>query len=292
MRMTLLAIYGLVLATQVGFEPNENVVVIRPTEMKTTTGATEPLTPGTTLTVQTVEADRLKVSAGRIGWLDSSVVIAADKADAHFSTLIEKNSKDAVALLARGKFRFDKGDHDAAIADLDQSLKLSANSEALTIRGFAWKRKGDKEKAMADFNEAIKLNPKEALAWRVRGATWAGKADYEKALADYSQSIRLDPENPDSLHHRAIMLSVCMEDKIRNGTKAVEDATKACEVSGWKNPLYLTGLAIANAEKGDFDAAVKWQTKAMELSTEGRAKAMQEQLEQFQMHKPLRRTWR
>ena len=119
---------------------------------------------------------------------------------------------------------------------------------------------------------------------------WQG--GLRKSTRRLFQSIRLDPENPDSLHHRAIMLSVCMEDKIRNGKQAVEDATKACEVSGWKNPLYLTGLAIANAEKGDFDAAVKWQTKAMELSSAGQAKSMQPQLEQFQMHKPLRRTWR
>lgn len=288
----MLVISGLFLATQAGFEPNDNVVVIQPTEMKTTTGAIVPLTPGTTLTVQAVETDRLKVSLERIGWVESSAVVAADKADDHFSALIEKNTQGAVALLARGKVRIAKSDHVRAIADLDESLKLSANSEALAIRGFSWKRKGDKEKAMADFDQAIKLNPKEALAWRVRGATWASKADYEKALANYSESIRLDPENSDSLHHRAVLLSACTEDKIRNGKQAIEDATKACEVSGWKNPLYLSGLAFANAEKGDFDSVIKWYTRAIELSPASRAETMQAQLEMFQQHKPLRITWK
>ena len=147
-------------------------------------------------------------------------------------------------------------DHDRAIADLDRGLQLAPASEALTIRGFAWKRKGDKEKAMADFDEAIRLNPREALAWRVRGATWAGKADYQRALADYTESLRIDPENPETLHHRATMLSACTDARYRDGRQAVEDATKACELTEWKSPLFLNGLASAYAEKGDFDSAI------------------------------------
>jgi tetratricopeptide (TPR) repeat protein len=122
-------------------------------------------------------------------------------------------------------------------------------------------------------------------------ATWAGKADYAKALAEYSESIRLDPENPESLHHRVVMLSACKDDAIRDGKQAVIDATKACEVSGWKDSLFLVGLAMASAEVGDFDAAVKWQTKAMELSPD-RTQSMQPMLELFRQHKPYRATWR
>jgi tetratricopeptide (TPR) repeat protein len=145
---------------------------------------------------------------------------------------------------------------------------------------------------MADFNEAIKLDPQNALAWRVRGATWAGLANYEKALAEYSESIRLDPDNPDSLHHRATMFSVCPDDRIRNGKQALADATKACEESDWKSPIYLSGLATANAELGDFDLAVKWMEKAIELSPMEHQTSTKSRLEQFRQHKPIRGTWR
>ena len=294
MHVVLMAITGLLVGTQaaVGFDVGEKVVVILPTVMKTTTNTSVSLVPGTTLSVQGVENDRLKVATGRVGWIDPIVVISAAKAEDYFSASIAANPQDAAALLARGKFRFEKGDQDGAIADLDESLKIRPNSEALTIRGFAWKRTGDKEKAMADFDQAIKLNPMEALAWRVRGATWASKADYEKALADYSESIRIDPDNPDSLHHRVIMLSACTDDNIRNGKQAVEDATKACEVSGWKNSLYLRGLAFANAEAGDFDAAINWYTQANQLSAAGPDETMQAHLEQLRQHKPFRMTWK
>jgi hypothetical protein len=53
--------------------------------------------------------------------------------------------------------------------------------------------------------------------------------------------------------------------------------------------VYLFGLAMAHAEAGDFDAAVKWQTKAMDL-TAGRMG--QTQLELYRQGQPYRTTWR
>jgi len=289
---TLLTILLLGSQAAAAIERGEKVVVIRPVEMKSITGVPVNLTPGTTLTVQGVEGDMLKVAAGKLGRIDASAVVPESDADSRFTRLIDDNPRDAVALMARGKVRFEKGDHDRTIADLDRSLELAPNSEALTIRGFAWKRKGDKERAMADFDEAIKLNPRESLAWRVRGATWAGKADYRRALADYTESLRIDPENPESLHHRAILLSACTDARYRDGKQAVEDATKACELTEWKSPLFLNGLASAHAEKGDFDSAIRWQMKAMELSPRDQSKTLQARLDQLRQGKPFRMTWR
>ena len=245
------------------------------------------------MTVREVDGTHLKVAVGRVGTIDAADVIAADKADAHFTGIIDKNPQDAAALLARGKYRFMKGDNDATIADLDQSLKLAPSADGYVFRGFAWKRKGDLVRAMADIEEAIKLNPNESLAWRVRGAAWASKAEYAKALADYTESIRIDPENADSLHHRAVLLSGCEDPKIRDGKQAVKDATKACELSEWKEPLYLSGLGFAYSESGNFDAAIKWQQKAIDASPASNgARLMYGRIEDYRQKKPFRTTWR
>lgn len=222
-------------------------------------GLSKPML-GSTLTVRAVAGDRLKVGGGRVGWIEPANVVAAATADVHFTDLIRRNSDDSAALLGRGRLRFDLGDKERAIADLDACLRIAPNSEALAIRGFAWKRQENQEKAMADFDEAIRLDPQNALAWRVRGATWASRGDYAKAVAEYSESIRRDPENPESLHHRAVMLAACEEDPIRNGKQSVVDATRACELTEWQEAHFLNGLVMAYAERGDFNT--KWGSKS------------------------------
>jgi tetratricopeptide (TPR) repeat protein len=269
----------------------EIFVSIKAAEVKPNKGAATPLTAGTCVTVLEVDGRvplYTVISSGKVGRVDATSLIPQAEAHGHFTNRIEADAKDAGAWLARGKVSFVKGDLDNAVADLDESLKLKALSEARAVRGFAWKRKGDKDKALADFDEAIRLDPKNGLAWRVRGATYAGKAEYAKALADYTEAINVDPENPDALHHRVNLLSACNDEKIRNGKQAVADATKACELTEFKVPMYLVGLGAAYAEAGDFDAAIKWHTKAME----GSKVVGKDRLGLYERKQPFRMTWR
>jgi len=284
-------------STVAAFEPGDQLVVVRPEEMKTIAGSTHLVTPGTPVTARSIDGDKLKVATPRVGWIDASAAIPAKEAEIYFSQQAEKGPDKAAALLARGKIRFNQAGLDdakvqSAIADFDESIRLKPSSEAHTYRGFAYKRLGDKDKAIADFDEAIRLNQNDSLAWRVRGATYAAKADYAKQLADYTESIRVDPENPDSRHHRVVLRSACVEEKFRDGKQAIEDATKACQMSEWQNPLYLSGLAMAFAESGDFDQAVKYQQKVLELSSKTPPASYVANLDLYRQRQPFRMTWK
>lgn len=79
---------------------------------------------------------------------------------------------------------------------------------------------------------------------------------------------------------------------LRNGAKAVEFATNACEQTNWKNADYVNTLAAAYAEVGDFDSAVKWQKEAINLLTEKESSDWQAgfegRLKLYQSGKPFR----
>ena len=52
---------------------------------------------------------------------------------------------------------------------------------------------------------------------------------------------------------------------LRNGTEAMRLAERACSINGDKQATLLATLAAAYAEAGDFDSAVRFQEKALNL---------------------------
>jgi tetratricopeptide (TPR) repeat protein len=69
----------------------------------------------------------------------------------------------AVAYGNRGAAYYNQGQHDLAIADLDEAIRLDPKlATAYGIRGFAYNSKGQRDRAIADLDEAIRLDPNNA----------------------------------------------------------------------------------------------------------------------------------
>jgi tetratricopeptide (TPR) repeat protein len=188
----------------------------------------------------------------------------------------------------RGVDAIRRQDYDLAIAEFSEVIQLKPKyAGAYNNRGVSYAHTGDGDKSVADFNEAIRLNPEYVEAYYNRGIAHNLKGDWDRAIADYTEAIRLNPEYVEACINLAWLLAVCPNPDLRNGKQAVAYATKACERSEWRTPSYLGTLAAACAEKGDFDNAVKWQTKYLDstLSNDASKKARQ-QLSLYEQKKP------
>jgi tetratricopeptide (TPR) repeat protein len=212
-----------------------------------------------------------------------------DKATANHGQAMRRDPKWAVSYYNRGLAWHKRGDFDKAIADFNQAIRFDPNhAGAYSARGDAWQSKGDIDKAISDYNEAIRLDPKQAAARGHRGIALHKQGNYDKARADWNEAIRLDPKDLHSHFALAWLLATCPDAKIRDGKRAVELATDACEFSGWKNAYAVGALAAAYAESGDFVNAVKWQEEFLRLCSEGEKKKWGFLLELYKSGKPFR----
>jgi tetratricopeptide (TPR) repeat protein len=212
-----------------------------------------------------------------------------DKAIVDYNKAVQLESKSATAYIYRGCIWIRLKQTDKASNDFDEAVKLEpTNALAYRGRGAVKHARGDFNSAIAAYDHAIQIDPKDPDAYTDRSLSYAAKKQYDKALADDDHACRLDPTIGDGWNDRAWIEATCPNAKYRNGKKAVEHATKACQLAKWKDPAMLDTLAAAYAETGDFDAAVKWQTKARDLFPETEKHDSQSRLDLYRAHKPCR----
>ena len=214
-----------------------------------------------------------------------------DKAIADYSEAIRLDPKVVSTYISRGSAWWVKQEYDKAIADYNEAIRLDPNNAtAYSNRGIAWSKKKEYDKAIADYDESIRLEPKYAFAYYTRADAWRDKKEYDKAIADYNEVIRLDPKDESGYNRRAWIWATCPDDEYRDGKKAVESATRACELTDWKDVYKLGTLAAAYAETGDFAKAVEWQEKAHRLYSDDDKKKWSKLLDLYRDKKPYRDT--
>ncbi len=112
--------------------------------------------------------------------------------------------------------------------------------------------------------------------------------DAKARLANLNEAIQVAPESRSALNARALFLATSPDDSVRNGIQAIADATKACEISEWKNAVFVNTLAAAYAEAGKFDEAVKQQERALALAVDSSRPPIQSHLDLYKQRKPYR----
>jgi len=145
------------------------------------------------------------------------------------------------------------------------------------------------EKAIETYTAVLEQDPKEVAALRGRGDALLNLGRHEEAIRDYEKALEIEPDDSGVLNNLAWVLSTSPYDKVRDGKRAIELATKACEVTEYKEAHILSTLGAAYAETGDFESGTKWVKKGLETAEGDEEKqALEKELKSYQGKKPVR----
>jgi len=116
---------------------------------------------------------------------------------------------------------------------------------------------------------------------------------YADALKELDHVVRIRPPLESyarAFIERAWFLATCRDASFRNGQQALQDGKTACKLTNWTDESAIDTLAVAYAEVGDFNSAVRCAQQALATKgiTSADAKKIQRHLESFQQRKPIR----
>lgn len=186
-----------------------------------------------------------------------------DQALAGFERAIRLTPQYASTYSFRARAWLEKGDLERALADCDEALDRDAAIYlAHYIRGRVWSRKKAPEKAIASYGQAIALNPHYVPALNARGNEWMSQKQFAKAESEYSAAIRLDPRFDIVLIHYNRGIARFRLGRIELAKADFQEALNHDE----EYVPAMQGLAACFAAENDYEAAIKWQEKAVKLA--------------------------
>jgi protein O-mannosyl-transferase len=208
----------------------------------------------------------------------------------HYLESLRLNPLNPESHLNLGSIRYKQGDLAAATAHYRAALELNpGQAGAHNNLGLVLVDRGDLEGAITHYTEAIRLDPKGAEAPVNLGVALSRQGDFAAAIAQYNLALRLEPDNAEAQNNLAMILAACPDATYRDGRRAVELATRACELTRWEQPGTIDTLAAGYAETAEFAAAARYQARAIDLVGDESTKAdYRSRLLLYQAGKPYR----
>jgi tetratricopeptide (TPR) repeat protein len=188
-----------------------------------------------------------------------------------------------------------------AYAALKQYSKAIEDLTLLTDRGFpeqadlytrraeAYQHLGRSAEARSDWEQVTRSEMHDAGDFDLRAAAHVELGNYKAALADFKVAKNVEKPETRVLNSLAWLHATCPDAAVRHGKAAVADATRACELTAWKNPDYLDTLAAAYAEAGDFEQATRFIAQAVSsIARSSEPDALREHVGLIHARKPIR----
>jgi tetratricopeptide (TPR) repeat protein len=220
-------------------------------------------------------AGKLKPKSFYVWMLIANVCLSSsqwEKAQEAAKRMTELDPSSQIAHTFTGFFSQNVGDHQGAVQAFRRALTLTPDGpqKASIYMGLSLSLRSldQLQDARNACRMATEADPNNWGVWGGLGAGCKMLHEYPESINSYERAIALAPDNPALIacySELAALYATCPESGLRNGRKAVQLATQACEWSGHKDHRPIAALAAAYAECGDFPRAMQYQDEAISL---------------------------
>jgi tetratricopeptide (TPR) repeat protein len=163
---------------------------------------------------------------------------------------------------------FKKGRVGEAISHYQIALQLSPDYADVHDRlaSLLW-QEGQIDQAIENWQKTLSTDPDDPRVHTSLGTALLRKGLVGEAISHYEKSLAIAPQSTVTLNNLALVLSTCSDARFRNGSRAIQLAEQADQLSGRKNPSIVRTLAAAYAESGRFNDAIAAAERALQLAT-------------------------
>lgn len=190
----------------------------------------------------------------------------------HFEKTLRVDPTFTDAILNIGQAHLIQGDAPQAVERFQEVLRIDpAHVAAWFNLGNAQARRGQLDNAARHFQKAIGLKAAEGSnvqfveAWRNLAMVRIMQNRPEEAMAVFERAFQAGLSGQ-LLPTLARLLATHPSEAVRNGLRAREIADQLNNRTGHRNPVFLDILALAYAEQGQFEQAIKTTSQAIELT--------------------------
>ena len=222
-----------------------------------------------------------------ISQFQAALEIRSRHAAAHYNiggAIIENNLATALAR---------KGLIDDAISHCEKAVKLRPDyGDPYFNLGSLLFQQGRIDEAIAQWQKALATQPDDAGFHSALANAFLKKGLYKDAITEYDHAVRIAPHDPLARNDLAWLLATSSDASIRDGTRALELAQQAVQLSGGKDPVYLRTFAAACAESGRFTDAEQTARQALQAANvqgnSALANALQDEIALYELGLPYR----
>ncbi|MCS7237055.1 MAG: tetratricopeptide repeat protein [Thermoguttaceae bacterium] len=212
-----------------------------------------------------------------------------DEALADLNRILESDPDFKLALRLKATLLVRQEKLQEAARTLSRLRELEPEDKVLLLQhGLIEMALGRPRKAIGLLTQFLEKEPNNASALIARGDCYIAIGKHAEALADFEKALPLAGDNATFLNNFAWLLCTSPDDQLRDGKRALELAEKACKLLEYKAAFALSTLAAAYAELGDFDNAIRWAEKAVELAEGEEKEHIEKELECYRQRKPFR----